>query len=90
MNTTTTPAKMGGNLPPEQDESVTALNRVEKAREFFEFATQPPNDTVLRRDRTQAWGQLWLIKQKAKYGWDKLGFTDAEARRIKLNKPDWV
>lgn len=75
---------------PEQDPSVTSLNRVEKAREFYDFATQPLADHITRADRQSAWGQLWLIKQKAKYSWQNLGFTNKEAERIKTNKPDWV
>lgn len=75
---------------PEQDPTVTALNRVEKAREFFDFATQPPADHILKSDRASAWGQLWLIKKRAKYSWANLGFSGREEERIKLNKPDWV
>jgi hypothetical protein len=75
---------------PELDASVTTKNRVEKAREFYDFATLPPIDTIRRADRQSAWTQLWLIKQQAKYGWDRLGFDSREAARIKLNKPNWV
>lgn len=75
---------------PELDKSVTTLNRVEKAREFYDFATQPQADNVTRADRGSAWGQLWLIKKRAKYSWKNLGFTPREEERIKLNKPDWV
>lgn len=73
---------------PEADPSVNATNRVEKARQFYTEATDTENRS--RADRDSSWGQLWLLKQKAKYGWDKLGFTDREAQRIKTNKPDWV
>ncbi len=75
---------------PEQDASVTTLNRVEKAREFYDFATQPAADNVTRADRGSAWSQLWIIKRKAKYSWENLGFNARETERIKLNKPDWV
>lgn len=75
---------------PELDASVTPKNRVEKAREYFDLATQPPADNILKSDRVSWWGQLWLIKKRAKYGWDRLGFTAREIERIKLNKPDWV
>lgn len=50
-------------------------DRITQARELFE---------------ARRWGSLWQLKQKARYGWDKLGFTEREAERIKLNKPDWV
>lgn len=75
---------------PDLDESVTALNRVEKAREFYELATQPPSDNITRADRSSWWGQIWLIKKKAKYSWANLGFNARETERIKLNRPDWV
>lgn len=74
---------------PDQDPTVTPLNRVVKAREFYNLATQP-SDVMTRADRQSAWGQLWLIKKRAKYSWANLGFSDREAERIKLNKPDWV
>lgn len=74
-------------VQPELDPSVTPANRVEKARQFFEAATDMEKT---KGDRESNWGQLWLLKLKAKYGWDKLGFTDREAERIKTNKPDWV
>jgi hypothetical protein len=72
---------------PELDPSVTPANRVEKARQFFDEAI---NYERTPADRKSSWGQLWLLKLKAKYGWDKLGFSDKEAERIKTNKPDWV
>lgn len=72
---------------PELDPTVTADNRVEKAREFYGQAT---NYDLEPRDRKSAWGQLWLLKKRAKYGWERLGFTSKEEERIKLNKPDWV
>lgn len=84
------PLGKASKVEPELDESVTPANRVEKAREYYELATQPPADNIKRSDRSSWWGQLWLIKQKAKYSWANLGFTDKEAARIKLNKPDWV
>jgi hypothetical protein len=57
-----------------------------------EFASDPKDRVTQAREFFEArrWGQLWLLKKKAKYGWDKLGFTNKEAERIKLNKPDWV
>jgi hypothetical protein len=72
---------------PVADPTVTADNRVEKSRQFYNEATDINRPS---RERQSSWGQLWLLKQKAKYGWDKLGFTDKEAARIKTNKPDWV
>jgi hypothetical protein len=75
---------------PELDPTVTKANRVERAREFYDFATQPLDAPITRADRQQAWGQLWLIKKQAKYGWDRLGFNPQETDRIKTNKPDWV
>lgn len=72
---------------PTLDPTVTPANRVEKARQFFDEAT---DINRAKADRNSSWGQLWLLKQKAKYGWDKLGFNNKEAERIKLNKPDWV
>lgn len=72
---------------PTLDPTVTATNRVEKARQFYNEATDINRS---KSDRNSSWGQLWLLKKKAKYGWDNLGFTNKEAERIKLNKPDWV
>lgn len=72
------------------DTSVTKENREERARHYFEFATQPASEGVLRKDRQDAWAQVWLIKKQAKYGFERLGFTPAEIERIKLNKPDWI
>lgn len=72
---------------PTLDASVTADNRVEKSRQFYTEATDHNRP---KPERNSSWGQLWLLKQKAKYGWEALGFTPQEANRIKLNKPDWV
>jgi hypothetical protein len=72
---------------PDPDLSVTPANRVEKARQFYTEATDPDRE---KTSRQSSWGQLWILKQKAKYGWDKLGFDSREIERIKLNKPDWV
>lgn len=49
--------------------------RIDRARKYF---------------KARRWGDLWILKQQAKYGWDKLGFSKVEAERIRLNKPDWV
>lgn len=72
---------------PTLDPTVTTANRVEKARQFFNEATDPERP---KPERNSSWGQLWLLKLKAKYGWDSLGFSAKEAERIKLNRPDWV
>lgn len=72
---------------PVLDPSVTPTNRVEKARQFYNEATDINRS---RGDRQSSWGQLWLLKKKAKYHWKNLGFIDKEIERIKLNKPDWV
>ena len=90
VSTSTFPLGKSSKTEPELDASVTTANRVEKAREFYNFATQPPADNITRADRQSAWGQLWLIKKRAKYSWENLGFNSREAERIKLNKPDWV
>lgn len=74
---------------PEQDASVTTANRVEKARQFYNEATAEAGART-KADRASSWGQLWLIKKRAKYGWDRLGFTPREVERIRINKPDWV
>lgn len=52
-----------------------AATRLTNARKYFD---------------ERQWRELWQLKQQAKYGWDKLGFTDKEAERIKINKPDWL
>lgn len=49
--------------------------RVELAREYYEQGR---------------WTSLWTLKKKAKYSWQELGFTDKEATRIKLKKPDFI
>jgi hypothetical protein len=72
---------------PELDPSVNSANRVEKARQFYDEAT---NSERPKPERNSSWGQLWLLKQKAKYSWENLGFNAKEAERIKLNRPDWV
>lgn len=73
---------------PEMLEKIDDTNRVEKARQYYEEAIDYDNRG--KTLRTSSWGQLWLLKQKAKYGWDKLGFSPREIERIKTNKPDWV
>jgi len=72
---------------PEQLEKIDDSNRVEKARQYYDEAVDYERP---KSSRESSWGQLWLLKQKAKYGWDKLGFNGRETERIKLNKPDWV
>lgn len=72
----------------ELDPSVTPANRVDKARQYYEEATDAVNRTAA--DRRSSWVQLWLIKLKAKYSWENLGFNKKEIERIKTNRPDSV
>lgn len=60
---------------PMDPKQLSEADRVTRAREFFE---------------QRRWRELWQLKQTAKYSWKNLGFTDREAERIKLNKPDWL
>lgn len=57
------------------DTAEQLATRITDARKFFD---------------ERRWRELWQLKMKAKYGWDKLGFTSKEAERIKINKPDWL
>lgn len=69
--------QISDNIPGDGQDviSMNDQTRVDRARYFFE---------------NRRWGDLWQLKQHAKYGWDKLGFTSKEADRIKINKPDWI
>lgn len=69
------------------EEELASENRRATARKFFDQATSPDNDRLVKKD---GWRELWTFRNTCKKGWDKLGFTPREVERIKLNKPEWM